>query len=108
MQYQDVRVEACISTYCNGRDAELEARASTSVQYQDVRFEARVSISLQSQDAEPEACVWQSSEPASSMVRSRHPKREARSPRFHYREALLLGYNCPHYWVNYCPRNEGS
>ena len=26
-------------------------------------------------------------------------KREAQSP--------LLSYNCPHYWVNYCPRNEG-
>ena len=34
-------------------------------------------------------------------------KREARSPRFNYRGTLRLSYNCPYYWVNYCPRNEG-
>ena len=34
-------------------------------------------------------------------------KREARSQRFNCRGTLRLGYNCPHYWVNYCPRNEG-
>ena len=63
---------------------------------------------LQSQDAEPEAHVWQSLKPASSKVRSQYLKREARSPRSDYREALCHGYNCPHYWVNYCPRNEES
>jgi len=36
------------------------------------------------------------------------PKCEARNQRFNCREALRLGYNCPHYWVNYCPLNEGS
>ena len=46
--------------------------------------------------------------PASSNVQSQHLKREARSPRSDYREAPYLGYNCPHYWVNYCSRKEGS
>jgi len=59
----------------------LEARILASLWCLDARFEACVSTSLQSQDAEPQACVWQSSKPASSKVRSRHPKREARSPR---------------------------
>ena len=59
------------------------------------------------QDAEPETHVWQSLKPSSSKVRSRYLKREARSPRSDYREAPRLGYNCPHYWVHYCPRNEG-
>jgi len=86
----------------------LVGRVLTSLQCQDERVETRISTSLQSQDAEPEARVWQSSKPASSKVQSQHLKREAQSPHSDYREALRLGYNCPHYWVNYCPRNEES
>jgi len=41
------------------------------------------------------------------------PRREGRNPRLSIIAAprregrnLRLGYNCPHYLVNYCPRNE--
>jgi len=41
------------------------------------------------------------------------PRREGRNPRLSIIAAprregrnLRLGYNCPRYWVNYCPRNE--
>jgi len=72
--------------------------------------------SMQYLDAEPETCVshktwrktWSShfNQMQSSSVTST-AKHEARSLRFNYKGTLYLGYNCPHYWVNYCPRNEG-
>jgi len=95
----------------------------TSVQYQDARSKpaSRYHYSLKSQSLKPatwhhcslkaqslKPAFWQSSKPMSSKVQSWHLKRETRSPRSDYREALRYGYNCPHYWVNYCPRNEES
>ena len=76
----------------------LEARVLISVQYQDVRaWSPRLDITTVSRRrawsprlVEFETRVQQDSKSTK--------KCEAQSPR--------LGYNCPHYWVNYCLHNE--
>ena len=35
-----------------------------------------------------------------------HAELEAHSSTKCKAQNLRLDYNCPHYWVNYCPRNE--
>ena len=68
------------------------------------------------QDAEPEARVshktWRKTWSSHfnqmwSLGITSMAKREAWIPCFNYRGTLRLCYNRPHYWVNYCPRNEG-
>ena len=72
--------------HCNGQDAELEARVSAI--YAILRRRA-----------------WSPRLARFEVGIQQHynimPKREVRSPRFNYREALCLGYNCLHYWVNF-------
>ena len=105
------------------RQALCETRASSStswsLRWSSTKTRGSKSASIfhcNDQDVEPKARVshktWRRTwslhfnQMWSSSITST-AKREARSPRFNYRGTLCLCYNFPHYWVNYCPRNEG-